>query len=58
MNRAQKVLDLLEKAPPGWEENVKHLKKHKKITNPYALAWYQKNRGDTSHLTKKKKKDE
>ena len=34
-----------EVAPPGFEETVKGMKKHKEIDNPYALAWYMKNRG-------------
>ena len=25
------------------------MKKHKEIDNPYALAWYMKNKGDRSH---------
>lgn len=36
-------------APPGWEDTVKHMKEHKEITNPWALAWYQKHKGDTPH---------
>jgi tagatose-1,6-bisphosphate aldolase non-catalytic subunit AgaZ/GatZ len=39
-----------EKAPPGWEGTVKAMKKEKKITNPFALAWYMKNKGDKSHV--------
>ena len=35
-----------EKAPPGWENTVKKMKKHKDIENPYALAWYMANKGD------------
>ena len=35
-----------EKAPPGWENTVKKMKKHKEIDNPYALAWYMANKGD------------
>jgi hypothetical protein len=34
-----------EVAPPGMEGTVKAMKKHKEIDNPYALAWYMKNRG-------------
>jgi hypothetical protein len=34
-------------APPGWEGTVKHMKSHPEITNPWALAWYMKNKGDT-----------
>jgi len=32
-------------APPGFEKQVKHMKKHKDIDNPYALAWHQYNSG-------------
>jgi len=35
-------------APPGWENTVKKMKKHKdEIDNPWALAWHMKNKGDT-----------
>ena len=34
-----------EVAPPGWEGTVKAMKKKKGITNPWALAWYMKNKG-------------
>jgi hypothetical protein len=43
----ESVLD--EKAPPGFEGTVKAMKKHKEIDNPYALAWYMKNKGMKSH---------
>jgi hypothetical protein len=34
-------------APPGWENTVKKMKKHKdEIDNPWALAWHMKNKGD------------
>ncbi len=36
-------------SPPGWEETVKHMKKHPEIDNPWALAWYMKNKGYESH---------
>jgi hypothetical protein len=32
-------------APPGWEKTVKKMKKHKKIDNPWALAWWMKEKG-------------
>ena len=32
-------------APPGWETTVKKMKKSGDIDNPFALAWYMKNRG-------------
>jgi hypothetical protein len=40
---------LMEKAPAGWEGTVKHMKKHPEIDNPYALANYMKDQGDTPH---------
>lgn len=39
-----------EVAPKGWEGTVKAMKKHKGITNPYALSWYMKGKGATSHV--------
>jgi hypothetical protein len=36
-------------APPGWENTVKHMKKHDEIDNPWALAWYMKNKGAEPH---------
>ena len=32
-------------APPGWEGTVKRMKEHSEITNPWALAWYMKEKG-------------
>lgn len=32
-------------APPGWERSIKKMKKSKDIDNPWALAWWMKNRG-------------
>lgn len=43
-------------APPGWEGSLKRMKKHSEISNPYALSWWMKNRGDTPHYTKTGKK--
>ena len=41
---------LAEVAPKGWEGTVKAMKKHKDdIDNPWALAWYMKNKGYKSH---------
>ncbi len=60
MTRAQRVVELInEVAPPGFEGTVKRMKKHKDIDNPYALAWYLKNKGAKSHYTQsgKRKKD-
>jgi len=45
-----------EKAPGGWEGTVKAMKKHKDITNPWALAWSMKNKGEKSHYAKSGKK--
>lgn len=32
-------------APPGWKHSVERMKQHGDITNPFALAWWLKNRG-------------
>lgn len=45
-----------EVAPPGWEGTVKKMKKHKEIDNPWALAWWMKNRGAKSHVPEPKGK--
>ena len=46
----KKFKDVLnEVAPAGWEGTVKAMKKNKDIDNPWALAWYMKNKGYTSH---------
>ena len=52
-NCVPKNEELDEVSPPGFEGTVKAMKKHKDIDNPYALAWYMKNKGYKSH----KKKD-
>ena len=37
-------------APPGWKHSVERMKKkHKDISNPFALAWYLHNRGYKPH---------
>lgn len=36
-------------SPPGWGGTVKKMKEHKEIDNPFALAWYMKNKGDKPH---------
>lgn len=41
---------IIEKAPPGWSGTVKHMKRHKEISNPFALAWWMKKQGDHSHI--------
>lgn len=40
---------LNEVSPPGWSGSVKAMKKHKEITNPFALAWWMKKRGAKPH---------
>ena len=45
-----------EMAAPGWEGSVKKMKKHKSITNPWALSWYMKKQGAHPHYTKSGKK--
>lgn len=44
-----------EVSPPGWSGSVKAMKKHKEISNPFALAWYMKNKGDHPHYKPEKK---
>jgi len=34
-----------ETAPDGWEGSIKGMKKNKKISNPWALAWFMKGKG-------------
>ena len=51
--KQQGILD--ETAPEGWEGTVKAMKKHKDIDNPWALAHYMKNKGDTSHIEEDEK---
>jgi hypothetical protein len=43
------MVEIDEVAPPGGEGTVRGLKKHKNINNPYALAWWMKNRGYKLH---------
>ncbi len=38
-----------EVSPPGWRGTTEAMKKHKDITNPWALAWWMKNKGYKSH---------
>ena len=45
----EEVEQVVEKAPPGFEGTVKAMKKHKEVTNPFALAWSMKNKGYKSH---------
>lgn len=37
------------KSPPGWKHTIEHMKEHSNIDNPFALAWYMHDKGDTSH---------
>lgn len=45
----QQAQQQLAVAPPGWEDTVKEMKKHKDIDNPWALAWYMKDKGAEPH---------
>ena len=45
-------------APPGWEGTVQAMKKNKEIDNPYALAWYMKNKGAKPHIPEEVELDE
>ena len=53
---AEEQEEVEEKAPPGWEGTVKAMKKHKKISNPWSLAWWMKHKGEHPHYTKSGKK--
>jgi len=44
-------------APPGWGGTVEHMKEHEEIDNPWALAWWMKNRGNKPHYKERKKKE-
>jgi len=44
-----------EVSPPGWSGTTKAMKKHKEITNPFALSWWMKNKGDHPHYKPEKK---
>ena len=49
-SKEQGVAEQLDEvSPKGWEGTVKAMKKHKEIDNPWALAWYMKNKGYKSH---------
>ena len=45
----EEVDQVQEVAPPGFEGTVRAMKKHKDVTNPFALAWSMKNKGYKSH---------
>ena len=36
-------------SPPGWKGTTEAMKKHKDITNPWALAYWMQNKGYKSH---------
>jgi len=36
-------------APPGWEGTVRKMKHESGVNNPFALAWWMKDRGYKSH---------
>lgn len=58
MSKAKELTELMKKvqevSPPGWSGTVKHMKKHKGIDNPFALAWSMKNKGDKPHYKPEK----
>ena len=45
----EEVESIEEVSPPGFKGTVKAMKKHKEIDNPWALAWWMKNKGMKSH---------
>jgi hypothetical protein len=46
---AEDVADEEAVSPPGWKDSVERMKKHPEITNPYALSWWMKDKGDQHH---------
>jgi len=52
------VMTVNEVSPPGWSGTVKAMKKHKEISNPWALAWWMKNKGAKPHYKPEPKKNE
>lgn len=50
--RSMSEENIQEVSPPGFEGTVKAMKKHGEVDNPWALAWYMKNKGFKSHKTK------
>lgn len=42
-------------SPPGWSGTTEKMKKHKEITNPFALSWYMHGEGAEPHYTEKGK---
>lgn len=53
--KSEEVLSVDEVSPPGWSGTTKALKKHSKITNPFALSWWMHNKGYKPHITPEKK---
>jgi len=43
-------------APPGWGGTVEHMKEHEEIENPWALAWWMRNKGNKPHYKERKRK--
>jgi len=43
-------------SPPGWAGTVEHMKKHKNITNPWALAYYLRSQGAKPHYKERKRR--
>jgi hypothetical protein len=58
MKSKESIIDAVLKeavSPPGWKKTVEHMKKHKDITNPFALAWWMSNQGFKPHYKERKK---
>ena len=60
-NILRRYIDIVEQqsiqevSPPGWSGTVKRMKKHKEITNPFALAWSMKKKGHQPHYKEETK---
>lgn len=59
MTQAQRLLQRLDEvAPKNWEGTVLRMKRHKEISNPYALSYWLRSRGAKPHYTESGKKKE
>lgn len=55
VNEGKPPADSMKSAPPGWGGTVEHMKEHKDISNPFALAWHMKKKGMKPHYAETRK---
>jgi len=58
MKSKESIIDAVLKeavSPPGWSKTVEKMKQHKEIDNPWALAYWMKNKGYKPHYKERKK---